>query len=215
METNVRAAEQGFLRRIRRLSRWQVAFFLPSAGLVVAMLLHTTHWLTSAMVEHSGATSALFMLSLAFAALSVAMLLGVLLAFVATRLVGLYQSPFAEPRRDRWPLRLIAVGVFVLPLMMFAQHLQWYSASKSGGSGICPDTVGGNDVLGFSVTADYLPPTLTCSGDSVTGQEFSVTQYGFLARVVIAVAGLVLLIIVRMRRTRVEADQQRLRTARD
>ena len=204
METNARAAERGFLRRIRRLSRWQVAFLLPSAGLVVAMLLHATHWLTSAMVEHSGATSALFMLSLAFAALSVAMLLGVLLAFVATRLVGLYQSPFAEPRRDRWPLRLIAVGVFVLPSMMFAQHLQWYSASKSGGSGICPESVGGNDVLGFSVTADYLPPALTCSGDSVTGQEFSVTQhgfpfYGFIAGLILAVLGVVLLIVARAR----------------
>ncbi|TNM53596.1 hypothetical protein [Brevibacterium sediminis] len=218
METNARAAERGFLRRIRRLSRWQVAFLLPSAGLVVAMLLHATHWLTSAMVEHSGATSALFMVSMALAAVSVAVLLGVLIAFAVTRLLGLYRSPLAEPRRDRWPLRLIGIGVFMLPVMMLGQYFQWYS--KSDGFEICPESVGGNDVLGFSVTADYLPPSLTCSGDTVTGQEFSVTQYGcpfygFLAGVVIAVAGLVLLIIVRMRRTRVEADQQRLRTARD
>lgn len=172
----------------------------------------------TAMVEHSGATSALFMVSMALAALSVAVLLGVLIAFMVTRLLGLYRSPLAEPRRDRWPLRLIGIGVFMLPVIMLGQYFQWYS--KSDGFGICPFTVGGNDVLGFSVTADYLPPSLTCSGDTVTGQEFSVTQYGFpfygfLAGVVAAVVGLVLLIIVRMRRTRVEADQQRLRTARD
>ncbi|GGC37546.1 hypothetical protein GCM10010974_19960 [Brevibacterium sediminis] len=269
METNARAAERGFLRRIRRLSRWQVAFLLPSAGLVVAVLLHVAQWVTSwistavaraqgagdacsdladtlgvdpdaieiedrapsgfvcqaptydgghAIIEHSGATSALFMLALAFAALSVAVLLGVLIAFMVTRLLGLYRSPFAEPRRDRWPLRLIGIGVFMLPVMMLGQYFQWYS--KSDGFGICPFTVGGNDVLGFSVTADYLPPSLTCSGDTVTGQEFSVTQYGFpfygfLAGVVVAAVGLGLLVVARMRRTRVEADQQRLRTARD
>ncbi|MGM0698486.1 MAG: hypothetical protein ACQEVD_06545 [Actinomycetota bacterium] len=245
-----------------------MAFLLPSAGLVVAALLHAAQWVTSwistavarthgaadacsdlvddfgvdpdaiaiddrapsgfvcrasvdsgtAMVEHSGATSALFMVSMALAALSVAVLLGVLIAFMVTRLLGLYRSPLAEPRRDRWPLRLIGIGVFMLPVIMLGQYFQWYS--KSDGFGICPFTVGGNDVLGFSVTADYLPPSLTCSGDTVTGQEFSVTQYGFpfygfLAGVVAAVVGLVLLIIVRMRRTRVEADQQRLRTARD
>ncbi|WP_172172723.1 hypothetical protein [Brevibacterium sp. CT2-23B] len=245
-----------------------MAFLLPSAGLVVAALLHAAQWVTSwistavarthgaadacsdlvddfgvdpdaiaiddrapsgfvcrasvdsgtAMVEHSGATSALFMVSMALAALSVAVLLGVLIAFMVTRLLGLYRSPLAEPRRDRWPLRLIGIGVFMLPVIMLGQYFQWYS--KLDGFGICPFTVGGNDVLGFSVTADYLPPSLTCSGDTVTGQEFSVTQYGFpfygfLAGVVAAVVGLVLLIIVRMRRTRVEADQQRLRTARD
>lgn len=158
----------------------------------------------SAVIEHSGATSALFMLSFAIAALSVAVLLGVLLAFMVTRLVGLYRSPRAEPRRDRWPLRLIGIGVFVLPLMMLGQYFQWYSASKSGGSGICPFTVGGNDVLGFSVTADYLPPSLTCSGNTVTGQDFSVTQYGFsfygfLGGLVLAVLGVVLLIVARSR----------------
>lgn len=252
METNARAAERGFLRRIRRLSRWRVAFLLPSAGLVVAALLHTAQWVTSwistavartqgaadacsdlvddfgvdpdaiaiddrapsgfvcrasvdngtAVVEHSGATSTLFMVSMALAALSVAVLLGVLIAFMVTRLLGLYRSPLAEPRRDRWPLRLIGVGVFVLPLMMFGQYLQWYAASD--GFEICPESVGGDDVLGFSVTADYLPPTLTCSGDSVTGQEFSVTQYGFpfygfIAGLILAVLGVVLLIVARAR----------------
>lgn len=255
METNARAAERGFLRRIRRLSRWRVAFLLPSAGLVVAALLHAAQWVTSwistavarahgaadacsdlvdalgvapdaitiedrapsgfvchasvdsgtAVVEHSGATSALFMLSLAFATLSAAVLLGVWLAFLVTRLVGLNRSPQAEPGRDRWPLRLIAIGVFVLPLMMLGQYFQWYAASD--GFGICPESVGGNDVLGFSVTADYLPPALTCSGDSVTGQEFSVTQYGFpfygfLAGLVLAVLGLCLLVAARMRSRR-------------
>ncbi|WP_181274025.1 hypothetical protein [Brevibacterium oceani] len=253
METTARAAERGFLRRIRRLSRWQVAFLLPSAGLVVAALLHAAQWATSwvstsvahsrraaetcsdlvddfgvdpdsitigdrtpfgfacqaktydsgsAVVEHSGATSALFMFSLAIAAVCVAALLGVLIAFMVTRLLGLYRSPLAEPRRDRWPLLLVGIGFFVLPLMMFGQYLQWYS--KSDGFGICPGSVGGNDVLGFSVTASYLPPSLTCSGDSVTGQEFSVTQYGFpfygfLAGVIVAVVGLVVLIFVRAR----------------
>lgn len=252
METNARAAERGFLRRIRRLSRWRVAFLLPSAGLVVAALLHAAQWVTSwistavaraqgagdacsdlvdtlsvdpdaieiedrtpsgfvcrasvdsgtAMVEHSGATSAMFMFSMAFAALSVAVLLGVLIAFAVTRLLGLYRSPLAEPRRDRWPLRLIAIGVFVLSLMMLGQYFQWYA--KSDGFGICPESVGGNDVLGFSVTADYLPPALTCSGDSVTGQEFSVTQhgfpfYGFIAGLIVAVLGVVLLIVARAR----------------
>lgn len=258
METTARAAERGFLRRVRRLSRWQVAFLLPSAGLLVAALLHAAQWATSwistsvarsrgaaetcsdlvddfgvkpgaitiddrapfgfvcqaqtydggfAMLESSGATSAMFMISAGLAALSVAVFLGVLLAFTMTRLVGLYQSPLAEPGRDRWPLRLIGIGVFVLPLMMLGQYLQWYGASKSGGSGICPGSVGGSDVLGFSVTASYLPPSLTCSGDSVTGQEFSVTQYGFpfygfLAGVIVAVVGLVLLIIGRFRARR-------------
>lgn len=252
METKARAAARGSPRRIRRLSRWQVAFLLPCAGSVFAALLHLAQWVTSwvltalartrgaadacsdlvdalginpdaiaiedsapfgfachastdggsAVVEHSGATSALFMFSLAIAALSVAALLGVLLAFTVTRLVGLYRSPLAEPRRDRWPLRLIGIGVFVLPLMMLGQYLQWYS--KSDGFGICPGAVGGNDVLGFSVTASYLPPSLTCSGDSVTGQEFSVTQYGvpfygFLAGVIVAVVGLVVLIVARAR----------------
>lgn len=252
METNARAAERGFLRSIRRLSRWRVAFLLPSAGLVVAALLHAAQWVTSwistavaraqgagdacsdlvdtlsvdpdaieiedrapsgfvcrasvdsgtAMVEHSGATSAMFMVSMAFAALSVAVLLGVLIAFAVTRLLGLYRSPLAEPGRDRWPLRLIAIGVFVLPLMMLGQYFQWYA--KSDGFGICPESVGGNDVLGFSVTADYLPPALTCSGDSVTGQEFSVTQhgfpfYGFIAGLILAVLGVVLLIVARAR----------------
>ncbi len=202
METNARAAERRFLRRIRRLSRWQVAFLLPSAGLVVAALLHFAHRVTSASFEDSGATSALFMLSLAIGALSVAVFLGVMLTYVATRLAELYRSPFAEPGQDRWPLRLIAVGVFVLPLMMFGQYFQWYAASD--GFEICPESVSGNDVLGFSVTADYLPPSLTCSGDTVTGQEFSVTQYGFpfygfLAGLVLAAAGLAVLIIVRVR----------------
>ena len=58
------------------------------------------------------------------------------------------------------------------------QHLQWYSASNSGGSSICPNTVGGDEVAGFSVTASYLPPSLTCNGDTVTGEAFSVTQHG-------------------------------------
>ena len=186
METNARAAERGFLRRIRRLSRWRVAFLLPSAGLVVAALLHAAQWVTSwistavarthgaadacsdlvddfgvdpdrielidrapsgfvcrasvdsgtAMVEHSGATSAMFMFSMAFAALSVAVLLGVLIAFAVTRLLGLYRSPLAEPRRDRRPLRLIGIGVFMLPVMMLGQYFQWYS--KSDGFEICP-----------------------------------------------------------------------------
>ena len=229
-----------------------MAFLLPSAGLVVAALLHAAQWVTSwistavarthgaadacsdlvdtlsvdpdaieiedrapsgfvcrasvdsgtAMVEHSGATSAMFMFSMAFAALSVAVLLGVLIAFAVTRLLGLYRSPLAEPGRDRWPLRLIAIGVFVLSLMMLGQYFQWYA--KSDGFGICPESVGGNDVLGFSVTADYLPPALTCSGDSVTGQEFSVTQhgfpfYGFIAGLILAVLGVVLLIVARAR----------------
>lgn len=237
------------------LSRWRVAFLLPSAGLVVAVLLHAAQWVTSwistavartqgaadacsdlvdtlsvdpdaieiedraasgfvchasvdsgsAMVENSGATSTLFMVSVALAALSVAVLLGVLIAFMVTRLLGLYRSPLAEPRRDRWPLRLIGIGVFVLPLMMLGQYFQWYA--KSDGFGICPESVGGNDVLGFSVTANYLPPSLTCSGDSVTGQEFSVTQYGFpfygfLAGLVLAAVGLCLLVAARMRARR-------------
>lgn len=251
----MRAAVRGLLRRIRRLSHWQVAFFLPCAGLVVAALLQAAQWVTSwvstavareqgaaeacselldlsgidpdaiqiedrapagfvchasvdsgtAMVEHSGATSALFMLSLAFAALSIAVLLGAGLAFMVTRLVGLNRSTLAESGRDRWPLRLIGIGVFVLPLMMLGQYFQWYAASD--GFEICPESVGGNDVLGFSVTADYLPPTLTCSGDSVTGQEFSVTQYGFpfygfLAGLVLAAVGLCLLVAVRIRARR-------------
>ncbi len=230
-----------------------MAFLLPSAGLVVAALLHAAQWVTSwistavaraqgagdacsdlvdtlsvdpdaieiedrapsgfvcrasvdsgtAMVEHSGATSAMFMFSMAFAALSVAVLLGVLIAFAVTRLLGLYRSPLAEPGRDRWPLRLIAIGVFVLSLMMLGQYFQWYA--KSDGFGICPESVGGDDVLGFSVTADYLPPALTCSGDSVTGQEFSVTQhgfpfYGFIAGLILAVLGVVLLIVARARK---------------
>ena len=229
-----------------------MAFLLPSAGLVVAALLHAAQWVTSwistavaraqgagdacsdlvdtlsvdpdaieiedrapsgfvcrasvdsgtAMVEHSGSTSAMFMFSMAFAALSVAVLLGVLIAFMVTRLLGLYRSPLAEPGRDRWPLRLIAIGVFVLSLMMLGQYFQWYA--KSDGFGICPESVGGNDVLGFSVTADYLPPALTCSGDSVTGQEFSVTQhgfpfYGFIVGLILAVLGVVLLIVARAR----------------
>ena len=253
METNARAAERGFLRRIRRLSRWRVAFLLPSAGLVVAALLHAAQWVTSwistavarthgaadacsdlvddfgvdpdrielidrapsgfvcqaptydgghAIIEHSGATSAMFMFSMAFAALSVAVLLGVLIAFAVTRLLGLYRSPLAKPRRDRRPLRLIGIGVFMLPVMMLGQYFQWYS--KSDGFEICPESVGGNAVLGFSVTADYLPPSLTCSGDTVTGQEFSVTQYGFpfygfIAGLILAVLGVVLLIVARAR----------------
>lgn len=260
METNARAAERGFLRRIRRLSRWRVAFLLPSAGLVVAALLHAAQWVTSwistavartqgaadacsdlvdtlgvdpdaiaiedrapsgfvcrasvdsgsAMVEYPGATSALFMVSMALAALSVAVLLGVLIAFMVTRLLGLYRSPLAEPRRDRWPLRLIGIGVFMLPVMMLGQYFQWYS--KSDGFEICPGSVGGNDVLGFSVTANYLPPSLTCSGDSVTGQEFSVVQYGspfygFVGGVIVAAVRLIVLIVERVRRPRVEADQ--------
>ena len=89
--------------------------------------------------------------------------------------------------------------------MMLGQYFQWYA--KSDGFGICPESVGGNDVLGFSVTADYLPPSLTCSGDTVTGQEFSVTQYGFpfygfLAGLVLAAVGLCLLVAVRMRAQR-------------
>src|SRR5699024_3560796 len=126
METKVRAAVKGSLRRIRCLSRWQVAFLLPCAGLVLALLHHLAQWVTSwvstaiaraqgpadscsdllglsgvdpdtvavedrspfgfvcqasadsgsAVVEHSGATSALFMFSLAIAALSVAAFLG-------------------------------------------------------------------------------------------------------------------------------------------
>lgn len=230
-----------------------MAFLLPSAGLVVAALLHAAQWVTSwistavtrthgaadacsdlvddfgvdpdrielidrapsgfvcqaptydgghAIIEHSGATSALFMVSMALAALSVAVLLGVLIAFMVTRLLGLYRSPLAEPRRDRRPLRLIGIGVFMLPVMMLGQYFQWYS--KSDGFEICPESVGGNDVLGFSVTADYLPSSLTCSGDTVTGQEFSVTQhgfpfYGFIAGLILAVLGVVLLIVARAR----------------
>ncbi|MCU4298637.1 hypothetical protein D3I60_16420 [Brevibacterium permense] len=156
----------------------------------------------TAMVEHSGSTSALLMFSMAIAALSVAALLGAVLAFTATRLTGLYRSPLAEPGRERWPLCLVGVGVFVLPLMMLGQYLQWYS--KSDGFGICPGSVGGNDVLGFSVTASYLPPSLTCSGDSVTDQEFSVTQYGFpfygfLGGLILAAVGLIVLITARRR----------------
>lgn len=172
----------------------------------------------TAMIEHSGVTSAMFVTSVGLAALGSAVLLGVLLAFTVTRLIGSTRSGRTDGAVGRWDLLLVGIGVFTLPLMMLGQYLQWYS--KSDGFGVCPDSVDGGDVLGFSVTANYLPPSLTCSGDSVTGQEFSVTQYGFpfygfLAGVVIAVAGLVLLIIVRMRRSRVEADQQRVRTARD
>ncbi|UVI36355.1 hypothetical protein [Brevibacterium spongiae] len=162
----------------------------------------------TAMIEHSGATSAMFITSVGLAALGSAVLLGVLLAFTVTRLLATAPSPRDDVGVDRWALLLIGIGVFVVPLMMIGQYLQWYSASKSGGgSGICPESVSGNDVLGFSVTADYLPPSLTCSGDTVTGQEFSVTQYGFpfygfLAGLILAAVGLVVLIVVRMRARR-------------
>lgn len=167
----------------------------------------STHDGGYSMIEYSGVTSAMFVASAGLAALGSAALLGVLLAFTVTRLVTLYRSPFSEPRRDRWALRLIAVGVFVLPLMMLGQYLQWYSASKSSGSGICPESVGGDDVLGFSVTAGYLPPSLTCSGDTVGGQEFSITQhglpfFGFLAGLTLVAVGVVLLFVVKPLLTR-------------
>lgn len=159
----------------------------------------------TAMIEHSGATSAMFITSAGLAALGSAVLLGVLLAFTVTRLLASVRSPRGDGGLDRWTLLLIGIGVFVLPLMMIGQRLQWYA--KSDGFGICPESVSGNDVLGFSVTADYLPPSLTCSGDTVTGQEFSVTQYGFpfygfLAGLVLAAVGLAVLIIVRVRSRR-------------
>ena len=170
------------------------------------------------MIEHSGVTSAMFATSAGLAALSVAALLGVLLAFAVTRLIGATRSGRTDGAVGRGALLLVAVGVFVLPLMMLGQYLQWYS--KSDGFGICPGSVGGNDVLGFSVTASYLPPSLTCSGDSVTGQEFSVVQhgspfYGFVGGVIVAAVGLIVLIVERVRRPRVEADQQLLWTVRD
>lgn len=171
------------------------------------------------MIEFSGVTSAMFVMSAGLAALGFAVLLGVLLAFSVTRLVTLYRSPFSEPRRDRWATRLIGVGGFLLPLMLLGQYLQWYSASKSGGFGICPGDVAGEEVLGFSVTASYLPPSLTCSGDTVGGQQFSVTQhgfpfYGFLAGLILVAVGLVLLFVVKpllTRRTRAVPALQRRR----
>ncbi|MGO2859999.1 MAG: hypothetical protein ACTIC1_02500 [Brevibacterium sp.] len=171
------------------------------------------------MIEYSGVTSAMFVLSAGLAALGFAVLLGVLLAFSVTRLVTLYRSPFSEPRRVRWATRLIGAGGFLLPLMLLGQYLQWYSASKSGGFGICPESVGSDDVLGFSVTAGYLPPSLTCSGDTVGGQQFSVTQYGFpfygfLAGLILVAVGLVLLFVVKpllTRRTRAVPALQRRR----
>ena len=74
----------------------------------------------------------------------------------------------------------------------------------SGGSGICPDTAGGDEVSGLPITDGYLPPTLICFGDTVSGEAFAVTQYGlpfygFLAGLIVAVAGLVPLVIARSR----------------
>lgn len=255
METRVRAAARWPLRCVRRLSRWQIAFLLPCAGLVFALLLHLAQWVTSwvstsmahahgaadacsdlvndfgadldsvelvdrapfgytclaeindgssTMIEYSGATSAMFVVSAGLAALGLAAFVGVMLAFTASRLIRGSRSPLTEGAAGRWGLVLITVGVFVLPLMLLGQYLQWYGASKSGGSGICPDVIGGDEVLGFSVTADYLPPSLTCSGDTVAGQDFSVTEhgfpfYGFLAGLVLAAVGLVVLFVVRVR----------------
>ncbi len=162
---------------------------------------------SSTMLEYSGVTSAMFVVSAALAALGFAAFCGVLLAFTVSRLVSLHRSPLAENRGDRWPLLLIGFGVFALPLMLLGQYLQWYGASKSGGSGICPDVVGGEEVLGFSVTANYLPPSLTCSGDTVAGQDFSVTEhgfpfYGFLAGLVLVAVGVVVLFVVKPLLTR-------------
>ena len=79
------------------------------------------------MIEHSGVTSAMFATSAGLAALSVAALLGVLLAFAVTRLIGATRSGRTDGAVGRWALLLVAVGVFVLPLMMLGQYLQWYS----------------------------------------------------------------------------------------
>lgn len=129
--------------------------------------------------DHTAGTSVLYVLTLAIAALSLVVLIGLLSAFVLTRAARALQSQGnAERPRSPWPLRLIGLGAGLLPMTMFGQYIQWYSASNSGGSSICPSTVGGDEVSGFSVTASYLPPSLTCNGDTVTGEAFSVTQHG-------------------------------------
>lgn len=161
----------------------------------------------SVMIGYSGVTSAMFVVSAGLAALGFAAFCGVSLAFTVSRLVRGSRSSLTDGAAGRWGLLLITGGVFVLPLMLLGQYLQWYGASKSGGSGICTDVVDGDEVLGFSVTADYLLPSLTCSGDTVTGQDFSVTQYGFpffgfLAGLVLVAVGLVVLFVVKPPLTR-------------
>jgi hypothetical protein len=154
--------------------------------------------------EHTAGTSVLYFLTLAIAALSVVMLIGLLSAFVLTRAARALQSQGNAGRpRSPWPLRLIGLGAGLLPMTTLLQHLQWYSASNSGGSSICPNTVGGDEVAGFSVTASYLPPSLTCSGDTVTGEDFSVTQhglafYGFLGCLALIMFGTLLVIAGRV-----------------
>lgn len=155
--------------------------------------------------DFSAGTSALFYLTLGIAGLSIVVLVGLVLASAVIYLLRPVVPLTSRDRvRGRWPLRTVGLGLFLLPMTLLWQYLRWYGASNSGGSTICPDTVDGNEVFGFGVTANYLPPSLTCSGHTVTGEEFSVTEYGvafygFLGCLALIALGSVLVIITRVR----------------
>ncbi len=169
---------------------------------------------TIAMQEHSAGTSALFYLAAGLAVLSLLTLFGVAIAAIAkwaaTALVGRTESRAdgcAQSRTFTWGISLLMVGCFLLPWTIVAQHALWYSASNSGGTVGCPSTFHSADVLGYSIEASYLPPYLTCSGDTASGARFSATAYGFpfhvfLGCLVLFAVAVGLLIAARLRRKR-------------
>lgn len=129
-------------------------------------------------------------------------LLGVL---VAVTVRGLLRLVIGRPRRSlgAWGIGLITAACLLLPWTYLFLYFGWYSASNSSGGSLCPSTVSGEYVSSLSVGWSFLPPHLTCSGETVDGTEFETSQFGFpfglfLTAVVLAVIGLGLLIAARV-----------------
>ncbi|RBP67825.1 hypothetical protein DFO66_10145 [Brevibacterium sanguinis] len=167
-----------------------------------------------AQQEHFAGTSVLPILAVVIAGLSVVALVIAVTAMVLRPIVARMMdgSPNGADRADRrfgaraqmWVVRLLVVACVLTPLTVIAQFLRGLIASRSGGLLVCPSTVEGEEVLRHSVESHYLPPRLTCTGETISGLEFTTTSYGlpfygFLVCVASFAAAVLLVVVARVR----------------
>lgn len=157
-----------------------------------------------AVQEHPAATSALFFFTIAIAAVSIAVLIGVLTAAAIRQAIGAIPGILNRPAAV-WGVGLLVTACVLPPLTILAQYGQWYMASNSGtGSPVCPSTFQGDELRGYSVDPGFVPPHLICHGNTVSGHEFTTAYYGwpffaFLGCLVLLALAVGILVVARLR----------------
>ncbi|GAA1819010.1 hypothetical protein [Brevibacterium celere] len=156
--------------------------------------------------EQNEGSMTLFLAVVLLVVASVIMLLGVLCAVVVRSLLRLFLRR-TDGRLNRWGWTLTGLGCLLLPWAWLFTFVARYSGSNSPGGPICPSSVDGEGVLGYSAEANYLLPSVTCSGVTVDGTEFSMTHFGipfamFCVSLALVMAGIIVLITAQVARAR-------------